>query len=207
MPLHLPPVPPAASHSVLAALRSPAAARHRGSRRPVAPETAPCSLRPELPLPLHETGLSDRPSGGPCGAPLTRLAGWRFLLRETESPAGSAFVGAAEAVLTAEGWSFAYFCEGPYVASTQHALEQAESLPGAFQPRLLSIPRLYMLTLWLHRRTSAAADEGSPEPSDLLIPLAPAPPGIAAHRPSTVETLFPLLESRMVTGRLLRTSA
>jgi hypothetical protein len=199
MPLHVPPAPPAASRSVLAALRSPTASGL--GRPPAAPGILRHSLEPELPLPLHEMADFSPPEG----SSLTRLAGWRFLLREREAPAGSAAVGAAEAVLTADGWAFAYFCEGPYVTSTRRALEQAESLPEAFQPRLLSVPQLYMLTLWLHRDTGADAADGTPQPSDLLIPLAPAPPGIAAHSPHRVDALLPLLNRRVMTAPLLRT--
>jgi hypothetical protein len=147
------------------------------------------------------------PVSRPAEASLTRLAGWRFLLRETEAPPGSVSVSAAEAVLTADGWSFAYFCGGPYVASTQRALQQAESLGEPFQPRLLSVPQLYMLTLWLHRDVGADAAEGTPQASDLLIPLAPAPPGIAAHRPHRVDALLPLLNRRVVTAPRMRTPA
>jgi hypothetical protein len=155
------------------------------------PET---ELEIELPLPVHElTGF-----GPPSAASSTRLTGWRFLLRETGAPAGSAAVGAAETLLTSDGWAFAYFCGGPYVASSQRALRQAESLPGLHQPRLLSVPRLYMLTLWLHGNAAADIAEGSPQPSDLLIPLAPAPPGIAAHVPHRADALLPLLTGRSV---------
>ncbi|MGH3326159.1 MAG: hypothetical protein ACRDOV_17265, partial [Streptomyces sp.] len=143
--------------------------------------------------------------GRPAGSAPTRLTGWRFLLRDTAAPAGSASVGAAEAVLTADGWAFAYFCEGPYVTSTERALQQAGSLPAAFQPRLLSVPQLYMLTLWLHGDPGADAAQGTPEPSDLLIPLAPAPPGIAAHQPHRVDALLPLLTRRVVASPRLRT--
>jgi hypothetical protein len=202
MPLHVPPAQPAALRSVLAALRSPSPARaaHRG-RTPVVPDSSHGPLELELPLPLHELA----PISRPVGSPPSRLAGWRFLLRATDAPAGSAPVGAAEAVLTPDGWTFAYFSEGPYVTSTQRALKQAESLTEPFQPRLLSVPQLYMLTLWLHTDTGADAAEGTPQPSDLLIPLAPAPPGITAHRAHRVDALLPLLTRRVVTTPLLRT--
>jgi hypothetical protein len=62
-----------------------------------------------------------------------------------------------------------------------------------------------MLTLWLHTDTGADAAEGTPQPSDLLIPLAPAPPGITAHCPHRVDALLPRLTRRVVTTPLLRT--
>ncbi|OEU94431.1 hypothetical protein DB35_00300 [Streptomyces abyssalis] len=193
MPLHVPSAPVSASRSVLAALRSQPPA-HRG-RAPGTADGAGCALEIELPLPVHElTGDGPDATGSS-----TRLTGWRFLLRDADAPAGSPAVGAAETLLTSGGWAFAYFCGGPYVASSQRALRQAESLPGLHQPRLLSVPRLYMLTLWLHGTADADITEGTPQPSDLLIPLAPAPPGIAAHVPHRAETLLPLLTRRSAT--------
>ncbi|MGW7519541.1 hypothetical protein ACWGJ2_28505 [Streptomyces sp. NPDC054796] len=200
MPLHVPPAPAPALRSVLTALRSPTAVR--GSRTPAAVRTAHGTLRPELPLPVHEMARVQSADDGPR----TRLTGWRFLLRDTGSAADGRSVGAAEAMLTADGWAFAYFCEGPYVTSTERALRQAESLSTDYQPRLLSVPELYMLTLWLHHDTGADAAEGTPEPSDVLIPLAPAPPGIAAHQPHRLDALLPLLTRRLVTAPRLRTS-
>lgn len=97
----------------------------------------------------------------------------------------------AEAVLTADGWTFGRFCGGPYVAATEQALAQAESLGTPYQPRLLSVPELYMLTLWLHHDLTSDGAQGLPAPGDLLVPLAPAPPGIAAHRPQRIADLLP----------------
>lgn len=200
MPLYIAPAPAPALRSVLAALRSPTAVRD--ARSPLAVRTAQSSLRPELPLPIHEMAHI----GAPAATSPTRLTGWRFLLREADAAAGSASVGAAEAVLTADGWAFAHFRGGPYVMSTERALQQAGSLTAGYQPRLLSVPQLYMLTLWLHGDTDADASEGAPRASDLLIPLAPAPPGIAAHQSHRVDALLPLLTRRLVTpAPLLRT--
>lgn len=199
MPLHLPPAPPAALRSVLAALGSPAA---HGQGGVAAPEGPRSRLKPELPLPLHEL-TSFTPA---AGSSATRLTGWRFLLRDPEA-SGTSAPGAAESVLTPDGWAFAYFCGGPYVAATRQALEQAESLTEDLQPRLLSVPQLYMMTLWLHGDTAAEPARGTPLPSDVLIPLAPAPPGIAAHRPHRADALLPLLTRRVVPAPLMRTPA
>ncbi|AXK37467.1 hypothetical protein DVA86_19105 [Streptomyces armeniacus] len=188
MPLRMSPAPAPALRSLLDALGSPAAGI----------TGAP---RPDLPLPIHEIARV----GQRQGPPSTRLTGWRFLLRDR--PPGAAdgagdaqavVVGAAEVMMSAEGWSFAHFREGPYVSSTERAMEQAGALPLPYQPRLLSVPELYMLTLWLHGDADADPAEGSPAASDLLIPLAPAPPGIAAHQPHRVDALLPLLTHRLV---------
>ncbi|MBO0914929.1 hypothetical protein, partial [Streptomyces laculatispora] len=145
MPLHVPPAPAPALRSVLAALGSPTAVRE--ARTP-ALRSAQGPLSPEHPLPVH---LLDRI--GPGGlTPTTRLAAWRFQIRGAERA-----VAAADTMLTPDGWTFSHFFEGPYIASTELALRQAEAASTHYQPRLLSIPELYMLALWLHEDTEADA--------------------------------------------------
>ncbi|WP_369202139.1 hypothetical protein [Streptomyces sp. PU-14G] len=216
MPLHVSEAPAPALRSVLTALGSPTAVR--GTHAPAALRAAEGHLRPELPLPAYEmarvapntderTHSRERTEDAAVG-PLTRLTGWRFLLRDETTdaagPHGAAYAGTAEAVLTADGWAFGQFRQGPYVLSTVRAVRQAEALPTPYQPRLLSVPELYMLTLWLHRDTSADPAEGVPEPADLLIPLAPAPPGIAAHTAQRVDALLPVLTRRLVAAPAVR---
>ncbi|WP_405187564.1 hypothetical protein [Streptomyces anulatus] len=191
MPLHVLPAPAPALRSVLAALGSPTAVR---GPRTSALRSVQGPLSPELPLPVH---VLDRIA--PAGtAPLTRLAAWRFLIRSE----GRA-VAAADTVLTPDGWTFSHFFEGPYLASTELAVRQAEASATACQARLLSIPELYMLTLWLHGDTEADPADGVLAPADVLVPLAPAPPGIAAHRPHRVADLLPVISLRVAPGPLL----
>ncbi|BAG22982.1 hypothetical protein ACIQUZ_34640 [Streptomyces griseus] len=191
MPLHVPPAPAPALRSVLAALGSPTAVREAKTS---ALRSVQGPLSPELPLPVH---VLDRISPTRT-APLTRLTAWRFLIRSE----GRA-VAAADTVLTPDGWAFSHFFEGPYLASTELALRQAEGSSTACQVRLLSIPELYMLTLWLHGDTEADPAEGVLAPTDVLVPLAPAPPGIAAHRPHRVADLLPVISLRVAPGPLL----
>ncbi|MEU1087630.1 hypothetical protein ACFYPN_15395 [Streptomyces sp. NPDC005576] len=186
MPLHVPPAPAPALRSVLTALGSPTAVRE--ARTP-ALRSAQGPLSPELPLPVH---VLDRETSD-LAAHATRLAGWRFLIR-----AESGIVAGADTVLTADGWAFSHFFEGPYLGSTERALRQAESTATLHQPRLLSVPELYMLTLWLHGDTGADPASGAVAPNDILVPLAPAPTGIAAHRPYRAADLLPVLTRRIV---------
>ncbi|MER5747769.1 MULTISPECIES: hypothetical protein [unclassified Streptomyces] len=188
MPLHLFPAPAPALRSVLAALGSPTAVRE--ARTP-ALRSAQGPLSPELPLPVH---VLER-IGPNVPAPATRLTGWRFLIRDAERA-----VAAADTMITADGWTFSHFFEGPYIASTELALRQAETVAPRYQPRLLSIPELYMLTLWLHGDAEADAAAGELAPADLLVPLAPAPPGIAAHRPHRVADLLRVMTLRIPPG-------
>ncbi|MFF3243976.1 hypothetical protein ACFYWY_09615 [Streptomyces sp. NPDC002870] len=195
MPLHVPPAPAPALRSVLAALGSPTAVRE--ARTP-ALRSVQGPVSPELPLPVH---VLDQivPIDS---APYTRLTGWRFLIRS-----GERAVAAAETILTPDGWAFSHFFEGPYLNSTERALRQAESMKTPFQPRLLSIPELYMLTLWLHGDTDADASAGTPLPTDVLVPLRPAPPGITAHRPHRVADLLPVMTLRLTPAPLLGSPA
>ncbi|MFI8106764.1 hypothetical protein [Streptomyces sp. NPDC086023] len=186
MPLHVPPAPAPALRSVLAALRSPAAVHE--AHTPALRALRGGQVTAELPLPVH---VLDRVTAG-GRPPRTRLTGWRFLIR-----GGDRFVAAADTMLTPDGWAFSHFFEGPYVAATERALRQAESVAGHFQARLLSVPELYMLTLWLHGSAGADAASGLPAAADLLVPLAPAPPGIAAYRPHPVSELLPVLTHRL----------
>lgn len=193
MPLHLPPVPAPVNRCVTAALGSAAVP----DAVPPALWTTPGgSLAAEHPLPVHLLG--PEPADG--GLPATRLTGWRFLVRGTDG-----LVAAAEAVLTPGGWVFSHFSGGPYLASTERALRQSEALGGEHQPRLLSVPGLYMVCLWLHG-DPAASDTARPLASDVLVPLAPAPPGIAAHRPYRAADLLPLLAVRLTPAPLLETA-
>ncbi|MFF5439572.1 hypothetical protein [Streptomyces achromogenes] len=194
MPLHVPPAPAPALRSVLTALGSPTAVRE--ARTPSL-RAAQGPATPELPLPVH---VWDRISEQ--GLSATRLAGWRFLIRS-----GDRSVAAADTMLTPDGWTFSHFFEGPYVASTERALQQAEALQLAYQARLLSVPGLYMLTLWLHGDTSGDGTEGHPAATDLLVPLAPAPPGIPSHRPFRVAELLPVLTQRVTSLPLLGPTA
>ena len=116
-------------------------------------------------------------------------------------------MAAAETMLTPDGWAFSHFFEGPYIASTERALRQAETMGQPYQPRLLSVPSLYMLTLWLHGDCTADGATGHPAATDLLVPLAPAPPGIAAHRPHRVAELLPVLTHRVTPVPLLGSPA
>ncbi|MBA6433245.1 MULTISPECIES: hypothetical protein [Streptomyces] len=195
MPLHVPQAPAPALRSVLTALDSPTAVRE--ARTPVL-STLTGPFEPQLPLPVHV--LDDITASD--GPPRTRLTGWRFLIRD-----GDRTVAAAEAMLTADGWAFSHFSEGPYVSSAELALSEAESLPSAYQPRLLSIPELYMVTLWLHGGLTADGAEGGLGAGDLLVPLAPAPPGIAAHRAHRATDLLPVLTHRLTRVPLLGSPA
>jgi hypothetical protein len=195
MSLHVPLPPAPAQRSVRTALGSPTAVREAPTA--LRTRTAQQHVTADVSLPVH---VLDRVTLS--GRTPTRLAAWRFLIHSQ----GTA-VAAADTMLTPDGWAFSHFFEGPYILATEEALRAAESLPGSHQPRLLSVPELYMLTLWLHGDITADGANGHPAPSDLFIPLAPAPPGIAAHRPHRFAELLPLLTRRLAAPPLAGSAA
>lgn len=198
MTLHLSQPPAGALRAVCSALAPEAAL----------PPSAAAVLRhsadrpePLLALPVHALrGPEPRLAGADC-------IGWRFLLAAGPDAAGppclhgdcdvaggraehrplvtgeftedglEQVVAAAEVAAGADGPVFSHLNAGPYLDSTVRALRQAWQLvhpsPARYEPRLLSLPEHYASALWLH---SALPGE------DLLIPLAPAPLGVAAHQ-------------------------
>ncbi|RKE22848.1 hypothetical protein [Streptomyces sp. TLI_171] len=203
MTLHLPQPPAGAQRAVLAALV------HEGGLPPSAAAVlrhAAGRPQPLLALPVH---VLRGPAPRLAGAEGT---GWRFLLRRDEpdgapspaeapnSPAPSragefseegldAVVAAAEVNIGPAGPVFSHVTAGPYLDSTVRALRQAWQLtqgsPSRFEPRLLSLPEHYASALWLH---SALPGE------DLMIPLAPAPLGVAGHQVLPAAELLARLE-------------
>jgi hypothetical protein len=131
-------------------------------------------------------GLADLVAGR--GLKAAKPTGWRYLVREDDNVLAS-----AEAVLTGTGGDYAFsaFNEGGFVAATAHAIHAARALPdvghAAFELRLLHVPGLYVMALWLHE----ASGNG-----DLLIPLAPSPAEAAAGQPVPAARLLEELASK-----------
>jgi hypothetical protein len=81
--------------------------------------------------------------------------------------------------------------EGPYVGSTAAAIARAEQDPelaeGDYEVRVLRMPALYFMGIWLKNEQGGA---------DVVIPLDPAPAGLEARRKYAPEELLPLLSDR-----------
>ncbi|MER7773078.1 hypothetical protein [Kitasatospora sp. NPDC096140] len=176
MTLQTPQPPPSALRAVLGALDSETALRQPAAaalRHPAGP------LVPAHPLAVHVLD-GPRPE-----LPAARRTGWRFLIKD-----GADVAAAAEVVQAVEGHTFSHFTAGPYLDSTVRALREAWQLAQSSrirqQPRLLTFPGQYATALWLHSPDTGPA-------ADLLIPLAPAPLGVTAHRAYPAAELLPLL--------------
>lgn len=143
-------------------------------------EDASQSLAAAAPHLVYFVGLDDVAQGSILSA--ARPTSWRYILLKGESARA-----AAELTINDEGEveGFSHVDEGPFVESTISGVEFAEQLEASggndYELRLLSIPSLYLIALWLH---------GS---QDMLVPLTPAPGGLEPERAYTEEQIFSAL--------------
>jgi len=158
------PTPPAEAANAIHATFQPLA--DAASFRLPALQNATGTLSLAQPHQVFTLGLSDLVAQK--GLAAAQPTGWRYLIQDGENALAS-----AEAVTTGSGDEhvFSAFNEGPFVASTASALKSVQSLPqvaaGSFEPRLLHVPALHVMALWLY-------DAQAPG-SDLMVPLAPSP--------------------------------
>jgi hypothetical protein len=176
MPLQMP-TPPEAIATTVQSTLSAFADQHLFTT-PALRDTVPGGLTLSLPHQIYTIGVEDLAGG--TGLSSARPVGWRYLI----SSAGKA-IGCAETVITADGSQvFSQFNEGPFVAATSAAVAAAQTLPqlglGLFELRLLRIPALYIMALWLE----APGGIGS-----LLVPLEPSPIGRAGVATVATERL------------------
>jgi hypothetical protein len=146
----------------------------------------PQQLTFETPVPVYVLTVGDLTAGrGLAGA---RPVAWRYAVRDRGK-----VIATAEAATNDDGTHrFSHVNEGPFVASAVAALAAAGNLPevrgGLFERRLLEVPALHSVSLWLH-------DPGT-DGNDVVVPLAPAPPGLAPSGPvdaaAFVDALVPL---------------
>jgi hypothetical protein len=160
---------------------------------------APADLAQSAPHEVFTLGLDDLRAAPSMAA--ARPTGWRYLLRE-----GDQVVASAETA----GTAFSHFNRGPFVASTAVALQAAEAAPQArarsYDLRLLHVPALSTMALWLHGDghdggggddgDGDGGDGGDVSDDDVLVPLDPAPPGVEPNRPYPAHELLELLAQR-----------
>jgi hypothetical protein len=130
-------------------------------------------------------GLSDLVAGK--GLDAARPTGWRYLVQE-----GDNVLASAETVVGSRGEQvFSAFNEGRFVDSSAKAMRAAREFPevgqGGFELRLLNVPGLYVLALWLHNPQGKG---------DLLQPLAPSPVETPGDRPAPAAVLLKELAAK-----------
>ena len=127
-----------------------------------------------VPHPVFDLTLADVAAAGST-IRNARPGLWRYLLME-----GSAAVGSAEVAVDDGGNAerVSILNTGPFVAATERGIRYAERLPqvqrDAYELRLLRIPALYVLALWLKHAVDV---------NDIIVPLAPAPRYLVPERP------------------------
>jgi hypothetical protein len=172
-----------AVRSHLSALAGRAAFRQRALS-----QANPLDLALAAPHDVYSLGLDQLAEGVRLDA--AQPVGRRFLVL-----AGDEAISSAE-IAAPDGSDF-QANEGPYVAATATAIARAEADPALrerdYELRLLRVPALYFVALWLK-------DDRDPD-HDVLIPLDPAPEPFEAYgkyRPDEVlAQLTPMARSRL----------
>jgi hypothetical protein len=184
MPIEYPKPPAeadkAAADGVLDVHRAEARARVRArSLRAIGDD----GRRLAFPHAVFNLGLDDLAKPGAlANAPMTA---WRYLVEEAGAAVASAEVG-VDAKGAVRGLD--HVNEGPFVKATAAAQKAAAKLPqvraGRVEARLVRIPALYVMALWLK---DLDGDD------DVVIPMAPAPPYLEANRPYTQQEFLKAL--------------
>jgi len=162
MPIRLAGNPPGGSELVLNALRTHAGPTPQAARAVGGTDT---HVTIALPHPVFDLGLDQLVANADLAQ--ARSGGWRYLVMQ-----GPSAIAAAEVTTDAVGQALSVSSvnRGPFVEATHAGIREAERLPpvqsGSFELRLLRIPALYIVALWL----KDTADD-----ADTIIPLAPAP--------------------------------
>jgi hypothetical protein len=130
---------------------------------------------------VYFVGLDDV-SQGRLIAP-ARPTAWRYVLLD-----GDEVRAAAQLIVGDDGEvaGFSHVERGPFVQSTVAAIALAERIEAAqggdYELRLLSVPSLYLVALWMHGMSG-----------DLLVPLDPAPGSVETEGVYTEEQIFSAL--------------
>ncbi|WP_216911497.1 hypothetical protein [Nocardia noduli] len=162
MPLHLPDPPSEVPDKVKGKLRAFADGAKFSTK--ALRGAAKDQLDLSTPHQIFTLGLDDITTGS--GLEAARPVGWRYLVVD-----GTQIIASAETTLAPDGTQeMARFTEGPFVLATDKALKVVRKLPqlaaAGFDLRLLRIPALYVMALWLHSPIT-----------DILAPLEPSPIG------------------------------
>lgn len=130
-----------------------------------------------VPQPIYHLGLDAIASGR--GLDAAEPIGWRYLLGQTATPPTIA----ADVLRAPAGQSyvFAGLNQGPFVGQMLEVLRRTGRDPkvsqGDFEPRMLRVPALYIVALWLKERSPWR---------DILIPLEPSHPALTPGLSYTV---------------------
>lgn len=133
------------------------------------------------PHPVYVMGLIDVAEGTHLSN--ARLVGWRYLVLNDERSLAAVEVNTDNAEQQVQ---FSSINQGRFVESTLEAIAFAEGLDEVreedFELRLLEIPALYVVSLWLQGNRA------------ILIPLAPSPPDLIPNARYSEEAFLEILK-------------
>jgi hypothetical protein len=126
------------------------------------------------PHPVFQLSLEDVSAGK--GVEAARQSGWRFLMGQASTQGGTA----GEVHGAGPAYEFGGISHGAHVGQMVETLQRAERLrevaDGEFELRLLRVPALYVVAVWLKDQRAA---------NDLLIPIPPTRPPLVVGQPYT----------------------
>jgi hypothetical protein len=178
MSLTLPPPPSEALSVVRNAIGD--VIQSRGPRAALMTERVD-SLDVAVPHPVYAVGLEQIAQRELLSS--ATLVAWRYLLLDDQQVRC-----AVEVDVRAEDrqLNFSHINRGPFVANSVQSITVAETLAPVqqddYELRLLKIPGLYLLALWLHG------------PDEIILPIAPSIPGVVSNVPYSESDLLTLLQ-------------
>ena len=156
-----------------------------------APESAASDVALAMPHPIYTLGLSDLLDRRPLDdLGESDITGWRYLVQDHART-----VAGVELAVDPEtaGVRFSQLQSGPVAESTDATIRAAQERDDvrqqSFEVRLLRVPALYTMALWLN-------DGDAQQNRDLIIPLAPAPSWLEANRAYSAEEFMDTLYRR-----------
>ena len=109
--------------------------------------------------------------------------GWRYLMMQGDRVTSSAELDAPGGTRSRRAVKFSHFNQGPFVQETVRAMAQAECMDEVaqhdFEFRILRIPELYVMALWLHG-----------EKKDMLVPMPPTNARLNPNQTYTAKQFF-----------------
>lgn len=144
------------------------------------PGAWPYTFNVRAETPVFYLSLAELAEG--AGLEAAALGGWRFVVESHGRLVGTLEVDVDEEGGAAQGAAFA---ESPADAVALSSIISARALDEETQPRLLTVPPLYVVALWLHRHGE----------DDLVVPLAGVE-GPPLGEPTPAETFVESLRER-----------
>jgi hypothetical protein len=144
---------------------------------------SPESLDVSAPHDVYTLGFDALVAGK--GLEAAEPVGRRVLIMRADEPVATAELA------DPEGAGSLSATEGPYTESTASTIAEVETwsvvADGDYELRLLRLPAVYLMALWLKDRSGD---------DDLLVPLDPAPPGVEPGRGYDESELFRTLREQ-----------